>query len=160
MKLKFIINLGLLLISSAMVFSGLLIQFVYHMGHHGEIDADNLVLGINYFGWSDFHKISIVIVSILMIFHIILHWKWYKTIVKKDLLAKNKQVITLTIVFIIVAITGYIPWFIKITGGSGLARKFIIEIHDKLVFVLFLYLVLHVTKRFKWFMMTFNKLKK
>jgi hypothetical protein len=127
--------------------------------NHGEIDTNILVLGIGYFGWSDIHRISIVIVSILVILHIILDWKWYETIMKKKLLAKNKQVITLIVVFVIVALTGYVSWFVKIAGGSDLTRKSFIEIHDKLVFVLLVYLILHVIKRFKWFVITFNRLK-
>jgi hypothetical protein len=158
---SFLINLGLLLFGSAMIFSGLLIQISYHHGHHGEIDTSHLVLGLNYFNWSDFHKISIVLISIGMIFHIIWHWKWYKTVVqKKKLVVKNRQAIILTAIFILVAITGYISWFIKLSGGSDLSRKFFIEIHDKITWVLFLYLILHVRKRFKWFFTAFKKVKK
>jgi hypothetical protein len=158
---SFLINLGLLLFGLVMVFSGFLIQISYHMGHHGEIDINHLVLGLNYFNWSDIHKISIVFISSCMVFHIILHWKWYKAIVrKKKLVVKNQQAIILTIVFILVAVTGYISWFIKLSGGSELSSKFYIEIHDKITWVLFLYLILHVTKRFKWFFTTFEKVKK
>jgi hypothetical protein len=157
----FSINFGLLLFGSAMVFSGLLIQIIYHLGHHGGIDTNQLVLGLNYFNWSDHHKISIVLVSIGMIFHIIWHWKWYKAVIrKKKLVVKNQQAIILTIIFILVAFTGYISWFIKLSGGSDLNRKFFMEIHDKIVWVLFLYLIFHITKRFKWFFTAFEKVKK
>ena len=157
----FLNNLGLLLFGSAMVFSGLLIQISYHMGHHGEIDTNNLVLGLNYFNWSDIHKISIVLVSIGMIFHIIWHWKWYKAVVqKKKLVFRNQQAIILTIFFILVAITGYISWFIKLSGGPELSGKFYIEIHDKITWVLLVYLIFHVTKRFKWYFTTYKKVKK
>jgi hypothetical protein len=158
---NFLINLGLLLFGSAMVFSGLLLQLSYHMGHHGEIDTNNLVLGLNYFNWSDIHLISIFLVSIGMIFHIILHWKWYKTILqKKKLVVKNQQAIILTIIFILVAITGYISWFIKLRGGSDLNRNLFLEIHDKITWVLLVYLIFHVTKRFKWYFTTYKKVKK
>jgi len=158
---SFIINLGLLLFGSAMVFSGLLIQISYHMGHHGGVDTNHLVLGLNYFNWSDIHKISIVLVSISMVFHIILHWKWYKAVIrKKKLVVKNQQAIMLTIIFILVAITGYISWFIKLSGGSELSRKLFIEIHDKITLILLVYLVFHVSKRFKWYFTTYKKVKK
>ncbi|MBI4763616.1 MAG: DUF4405 domain-containing protein [Deltaproteobacteria bacterium] len=89
---SFLINLGLLLFGTAMVFSGILIQISYHMGHHGEIATTHLVLGLNYFNWSDLHKISIVLVSMGIVFHIIWHWKWYKTVMwKKKLVVKNQQ---------------------------------------------------------------------
>lgn len=152
-------NLGLLLTGFAMALSGFVIQFSYHMGHHGSIDKSNLSLGINYVGWSGIHKISIVIISFLAIAHIILHWKWYKTIVRKNLFGKNKLVITLTILFIIVAITGYIPWYKDLAGGQDATRKSFIEVHDKLTFILIVYLVIHVIRRMRWFITSFRKLK-
>jgi hypothetical protein len=159
--ISFSVNLGSLLFGSAMVFSGVLIQIGYHMGHDEGIDTSRLVFGLTYFSWSDIHKYSIVLVSIGMIFHIILHWKWYKAVVrKKKLVFRNQQAILLTIVFIIVAITGYIPWFIKLSGGSELSSRFYIEIHDKITWVLLGYLVFHVTKRFKWYFSAFEKVKK
>lgn len=154
-----IVNLGLLFVGLIMIFSGLLIQIKYHMGHHDTTDITNHVLGINYFGWSNIHKISIIFISIIIIFHIIQHWKWYKTIIKKKLFSKNRQVLILTLVFIIVAITGYIPWIIKLKGGDEIIQKTFIEIHDKLALILFVYLILHVTKRLKWYFITFKKLK-
>ena len=158
---SFSINLGLLLFGSVMVFSGILVQFGYHHGHHGEIDTSHLIMGLNYFNWADFHKISIVLVSIGMIFHIILHWKWYKSIVpNKKLVVKNQQAVILTMVFILVAMTGYISWFIKLSGGPELNRKFFMEIHDKITWVLLVYLIFHITKRFKWFFTAFKKIKK
>jgi hypothetical protein len=159
--LSFLINLGLILFGSAMVISGFLIQISYHMGHHGAIDTSHLVFGLNYFNWADFHKISIILVSLGMVFHIILHWKWYKAVIrKKKLVVKNQQAIMLTIIFILVAITGYSAWFIKLSGGSDISRKFFMEIHDKITWVLLLYLIFHVTKRFKWYFKTFEKVKK
>jgi hypothetical protein len=158
---SYFINLGLLLFGSAMVFSGLLIQQSYHMGHHGQIDTNHFVLGLNYFNWSDIHKISIVLVSIAMVFHIILHWEWYKAVVrKKKLVFKNQQAIILTIIFIFVAVSGYIPWLIKLSGGSELSHKAFIEIHDKITLVLLVYLIFHVTKRFTWYFTAFKKVRK
>jgi len=145
------INLALLFSGSLMAFSGLLIQIVYHMGNQGGVGTNNTTLGINYSGWSDIHKISIIFVSIFMIFHTILHWKWYKTILRKKRFDWNKQVITLSVVFILTAITGYIPWLIQLTGGLDITRKIFIEIHDKLALIFFVYLILHIVKRLKWF---------
>jgi hypothetical protein len=159
--ISFLIDLGLLFFGSALVFSGLLIQIGYHMGHHGPIVGNNLVLGLNYFNWSDFHKISTILVSIGMVFHILLHWKWYQTMVRrKKFVIKNQQAIILTILFVFVAITGYFSWFIKLGGGSDLSRRAFIEIHDKITLVFFVYLILHVKKRFKWILTTFKKVKK
>jgi hypothetical protein len=154
------INLVLFLVGLAMVFSGILLQLVYHMGHHGGIDTNHSVLGLNYFNWSDIHKYSILILSLALVFHVTLHWKWYKTVLKKKrLVLRNQQAIILTIVFLSVAISGYIPWFIKLGGGSELDRKALIEVHDKITWVLLIYLIFHVCKRFKWYFLTLKKLK-
>ena len=157
--MSLVTNFGLLLTGFAMVLSGFVIQFNYHMGHHGSIDKSNLVLGISYVGWSGIHKTSIAIISFFAIAHIILHWKWYKAIVRKNLFVKNKLVITLTILFIIVAITGYIPWCMDMVGGQYAIRKSFIEVHDKLTFILIVYLVIHVIKRMRWFIASFKKLR-
>ena len=121
------------------------------MGNHGNIAINKQVFGINYYGWSDIHKICIVILSFLMIFHIFLHWKWYNVVIKKKLIAKNIQVLTLSVIFILVAITGLIPWIIDLMIGDSMLRKTFIEIHDKLAIILSVYLILHVIKRLKCF---------
>jgi hypothetical protein len=151
-------NLGLLSAGAAMAFTGFLIQFRFHMGHHGRIDANAVVLGLDHSGWSSAHKISIVAVSVLAIVHIGLHWNWYQTVVRKNLFSKNKLAVTLTIVFVIAAITGYVPWLAGLAGGRDAIRKDFIEVHDKLALVLFGCLIVHVAKRADWFIHSFKKL--
>jgi 2-oxoglutarate ferredoxin oxidoreductase subunit delta len=155
----FIINIGLLLTGFLAVCSGFLIQFSYHMGHHGITDFNKTVLNINYSGWSNVQKIVILVLSLFMAFHIVRHWTWYKTIIKNDFILKNKQVFILSVIFIFVAITGYIPWIIDVTGNNEIARKSFIVIHDKLTILLFIFLILHVAKRLKWFKSTFKKIR-
>ena len=146
-----LINLGLLLAAAIMAFSGLLIQINYHMGNHGGIDTNNRALGIDYFGWAGIHKAAILTVSVLMVYHIVRHWKWYATIVRKGLVAKNKQTIILTMLFVVVAVTGYVPWAIDLAGGPSATRRGFVEIHDKLALTLLVLLVLHIAKRLKWY---------
>lgn len=155
---RFIINLALLIAGTLTVYTGLLLQVKYHMGNHGFIDMNNHVYGISYTGWSCIHKISIVVLSLFMILHFILHWKWYTTVIKKGLWTKNQQVLGLTFIFILVATTGFAPWFIDLTKGDDSLRKAFIEIHDKLALILAVYLILHITKRIKWFFNTFEKI--
>lgn len=88
-----------------------------------------------------------------------MHRKWYKAIIIKNLVAKNRLQILLSLVFILAAITGYIPWIIDLSGGSEIARKFFIEIHDKITIILFVLLTLHLTKKLKWYINAFDKLK-
>jgi ferredoxin len=155
---RLIINAGSFFSGFLAVFSGFLIQVSYHMGQHGTIDVNKMVLDVNYSGWTDIHKISILLLSVFMTFHIVQHWTWYKTVIKKKLIAKNKQVIILSTVFIFVAITGYIPWIIDLTINNQTTRKFFLEIHDKLTIILFVFLILHVTKRLRWFVTTINRI--
>jgi hypothetical protein len=157
---QFTINLGLLMLGIATVFSGMLIQVKYHMGNHGNIAINDFVIGINYQGWSVIHKISIVALSLLMICHIYLHWKWYKVVITKKLISKNQQVLILSLLFIVVAITGLTPWYIDLLNGNEMQRKAFIEIHDKLALILTIYLILHIIKRLRWFFTTLEKIKK
>ncbi len=156
---RFIINLGLLVFGIITAFSGMLIQIKYHMGNHGNISINDIVFGINYYGWSVVHKISIVVLSLFAIYHIYQHWKWYKVVLAKRLFAKNQQVLIFSFLFVLVAITGLTPWFIDLLKGDEMQRKSIIEIHDKLAILLTIYLILHIIRRMKWFFTAFEKMK-
>lgn len=155
--LRFSINSGLLITSVATMFTGLLIQINYHMGNHGNVAKTNSVMRMNYETWSDLHKITIVMLSVLMIFHIYRHWKWYKVVMQKKLFPKNSQVIILSILFILVSLTGFIPWFIYLSDGDLMVRKIFIEVHDKLAIFFSVYLMLHILKRIRWFYYDFNQ---
>lgn len=156
---RFIINLGLIVFGITTTFSGMLIQVKYHIGNHGNISINDFVFGINYNGWSVIHKISIVILSLLMFYHICKHWKWYKAVISKRLFSKNRQVLIFSVLFILVAITGLTPWFIDLLNGDEIQRKVFIEIHDKLAIFLSIFLVLHIIKRLKWYQTTFENIK-
>jgi len=156
---RLIINLGLLIFGIATAFSGWLIQIKYHMGNHGNIDINQAVMGINYQRWSVIHKISIVALSVVMICHVYLHWKWYKGVITKRLFSKNQQVLILSFIFAIVAITGLTPWFIDLLNGNQMHRKIFIEIHDKLTLLFTIYLILHIIKRLRWYFTTLAKIK-
>lgn len=136
----------------------MLIQVKYHIGNHGNIAINDFVFGINYNGWSVVHKISIVVLSLLMIYHIYQHWKWYRVVITKRLFAKNQQVLIFSLLFFLVAITGLTPWFIDLIKSDELQRKTFIEIHDKIAIILTIYLVLHIIKRLKWYITTFAKI--
>lgn len=168
---NFLVNILLLVSGLLMVFSGLSLQLGYHRGgpggqqvvahemqHHSMryeqvrgIDTSKIVSGLNYSSWSTIHKFAIVFFSLFIIYHIYAHWRWYKVVVAKHLIGKNIQVIVLSALFLLVAITGFIPWFIDLSGNSIILRILFIEIHDKLALVLIVFLMLHVGNRLKWF---------
>jgi hypothetical protein len=158
-KQAFIVNIGLLISGLAMSHSGFVIQLKYHMGHNSGVESDNSVFEIGYNNWTNIHKTSVIIISILMTYHFLMHWKWYKTVINKKLASGNKLQMILSIVFILAAITGYIPWIIHLSGGSDISRKFLIEVHDKITLLLFVLLTIHTTNRLKWFVTTLDKLK-
>jgi hypothetical protein len=144
-------NIGLIIVTITMILTGFVIQLEYHMDRLSPIVE---TWGFAYNNWSFFHKSSIVVFSFLMLFHIISHWKWYKIIVNKRLIAKNKQTIILSVIFILTAVTGYTAWFGGLTGGETssnamILRKTFIEIHDKLAIIFTIYIILHVIKRMK-----------
>ena len=177
---NFLINTLLIVFGLVMVLSGLVLQLGYHRGgpdvhqigvhevQHQSMryeqvrgfDTSKIVYGFNYPAWSTIHKFAIVFFSLLMIYHICAHWKWYMGVITKHLIRKNIQVITLSVLFLLVALTGFIPWFIDLLGNSIIVKIFFIEIHDKLALLLIVFLVLHIVKRAKWFAAVYEKLKK
>jgi hypothetical protein len=153
-------NLGLLLTAAAVSFSGSVIQLGYHMGHHGGIDMARRVCGLSYAGWSTTHKAAIVLLSVLVAVHVVHHWKWYTAVVRKRTYGKNKTATVLTILFVVTAVTGYIPWLVDWAAGSQAARKAFIEVHDKITWFLLVYFVLHAVQRFKWFLDALRRMRR
>jgi hypothetical protein len=131
----------------AMSISGLVILTKYHMGHEGLIITTDSFFTLDYFNWTLLHKVTVIAFFALTLLHIVLHWKWYKNTIRKKLFKKNLQVYTLSVLFILVAISGFVPWLIQICEGSENSRKVFLETHDKLGLLLFIYLIIHVVKR-------------
>jgi len=77
-------------------------------------------------------------------------WKWVKTVIDKHSIRKNIQVTTLSVLFLMVAITGLVPWLVDLLSSTSVLRLIFIEIHDKLALLLIIYLVLHIYRRKKW----------
>lgn len=175
---NFFINCLLVFTGLLMIFTGLTLQMAYHIGGQGshhteintlpaqtpqyeqmrEIDVTKTAMGFTYIQWSMMHKWVIVAFTLLMTYHVYAHWKWYKGVIRKQLIGKHFQVITFSFIFLFVAITGLLSWFISLGDGSGSLRLILIEIHDKLAIILTIYMVLHVIGRMKWFRQAFSKL--
>lgn len=138
----------------------MLLQIQYHIGNHGQIAINDTSLGIDYHGWTVVHKVAIVALTLFMMYHFYHHWTWYKTVITKKRFVKNQQVLVFSLLFLCVAMTGLMPWFIHLFSGDEVQRKGLIEVHDKLAILLSIYLVLHITKRLKWYMSAFKKQQK
>ncbi|BDX39113.1 hypothetical protein CYCD_24680 [Tenuifilaceae bacterium CYCD] len=167
----FVVNNLLIITGAATIVSGFVLQLGFHIGNtnrHYEhntpdveplIDTSSTVWGIDYATWSAIHKVVIVLLLFLMVYHIAIHWKWYRGVLARHLVRKNQQVIVLSFLFILVALTGLIPWFIDLLGNRNFLRLILIEIHDKISILLIIYLILHVVKRAKWFLSTLGKVR-
>lgn len=174
LRSRFWINNGSLVSGALTVISGLVLQLGFHFGHGRQMhepgrEANNEqmrgfasapdVWGFSYSEWSVFHKYAIVLFALIMIIHIYLHMNWYKAIFSGKAWSKNRQTIILSVLFILTAFSGLIPWLVDLLAGSGNTRLGLIEIHDKLALLLVVFLFLHVAKRQKWYSSTFSKLK-
>lgn len=177
---NFLINNLLLVCGLVMILSGLTLQVGFHMSgphdHHTDshevqfhsmqyeqlrqIDTNKIVYGFNYNAWSTIHKFAIVFISYFIIYHTYIHWKWYERVITKHLIKKNRQVLILSVLFILVAVTGFVSWFIDLSGNASMMHIILIEIHDKLALFLIFFIVLHIIKRAKWFSTAYVKLKR
>ncbi|MBI2418309.1 MAG: 4Fe-4S dicluster domain-containing protein [Ignavibacteriales bacterium] len=175
---NFVINNVLLFTGLMVILSGLVLQIGFHM-HTGRQFTDHdiqtqeitheLLNGINtnqqvwnlgYSGWSNMHKILIVFFSLLMGYHIFVHWKWYKGVITKHHIGKNRLVMILTVLFLLVFLTGLIAWFIDLASCAVILRKQFIEIHDKITLIFIVFLILHLIKKAGWFTAAFARLRK
>lgn len=175
---NFIITNLLLFLGVAVILSGLILQLGFHIGgdeenhkdahivssqplqyeHLRATNTNKTVYGLYYHDWSTTHKLAITFFSFLMVYHMYAHYKWYRSVIYKNLIRKNIQVVTLTCLLLLTAVTGLVPWFIDLSGSTSILRWVFIEIHDKFALILIVYLVLHVIGRYTWFSKTYSML--
>ncbi|MFH1452817.1 MAG: DUF4405 domain-containing protein [Armatimonadota bacterium] len=114
-NLNFIIN-ALLTLSLALTAGiGVLLKYfreIYKATAHGA-GLNITFLGMNRYRWGKIHFILSIIFIILLLIHIILHWKWIAT-TYKDMI-KSKAVRTVIgIIFIITTLLAFLfPFIIK-----------------------------------------------
>lgn len=149
--LTLVTNAGLLLAGSVLLGSGLLLQAVYHVGR-GRLDKHAQAIGMDYWAWSDIHVAAMLVMSVLVATHVTLHWRWYVTVIQRRVFAKYRLVLTLTLVFLVAAITGYASWLVRLSGGAELTRRAVVEVHDKIALVLGIYLGIHTWRNLAWFL--------
>lgn len=56
--------------------------------------------------WAVFHGLGSVLLLVAIIFHVTTHWGWYKGIIKKGIGRKSKVTAVLSIVFLLLSVTG------------------------------------------------------
>lgn len=138
-------NVSLLVFGLIMTTSGLYIQLHYHL-------QESNVLGLRQ--WTFIHKWSALIFMLIVISHILLHIKWFKLVLKKQLFRKNRITIILTISMIIVSILGFAPWLLTLFPTQFDLRHTLIEIHDKIGVAFIVILICHIVKRWRWYIIS------
>ncbi len=134
-----LINVGLLPIGLIVSISGLFIQIHYHIQNSSSI---------GYNTWANIHKWASLLFTILIVFHIILHAKWYNNVIEKHLIKKNKITLYLTAITLVAALLG----FAACIATDFDTRHVLIEIHDKTAMLFFVLLLIHVLKKCKWYL--------
>lgn len=83
---------------------------------------------------------------VLMLFHVIHHWKWFKRMFSYKHFVKNKLLCVTVAVFVLMAFSGIALWTKIIPPGFMNFR----EIHEITGQVLLVLLLIHVFQRIKW----------
>jgi hypothetical protein len=144
-----LINLALFFSGFFMSLSGLILQITYHLGRRKFQNPSFQYWGANYWNWSNMHKISVCLFLAALACHFYKNWKWYKAVLMKRLFAKNRQTLALSIVFVLVSISGIIPWIVSGINPESISRNALVEIHDKIALIFFVYMCIHVIRRRK-----------
>ena len=92
--------------------------------------------------WSLAHVISAVLWLGFGIYHIYRHWAWYKTLFKKTAAHKSKVTLLLSIVFLIIVVTGILLLAV-VNGPNSLIGKW----HFWLGIVLIILSLTHIVTR-------------
>lgn len=144
----FIVNTALLTLGTAMSISGLIIQCHYHLQKSSK---ESIVFILNRVEWNAIHVWTSVFFLFVALYHVWVHRKWYENVLGRNLLAKHRPTIILTVLTLLVVVSGLAPLFILYFGGNSILRFLIIEIHDKIAIIFFIVAFRHTTKRFKWY---------
>lgn len=142
------VNTALLVVGATTSISGLIIQCHYHLLKSANESA---FWGLNRSEWNAIHVWTSLFFFLITIYHLSAHRKWYENVFKQRILAKHRPTILLTVLMIIVTLSGLMPLFIQCLDGNSIARSSIIEIHDKIAILFLIVVFRHTIKRFKWY---------
>lgn len=94
-----------------------------------------------WYNWAVFHVLICFLFFVAAIFHITTHWGWYKGIIKNGLGKKSKITVVLSVVFLLVSVTGII-----LLGVNG-ENSDIGLLHYKIGIALIILSIGHILKR-------------
>lgn len=92
--------------------------------------------------WAVFHVIASLLFLIVVLFHIITHWNWYKGVIGRGVGRKSKITLLLSVIFAFVAITGAI--LLNVKGANSSIGLW----HYKIGILTSVFSIGHIIKRF------------
>lgn len=131
MKRIFVIDWILIVVFIVSTISG----FGLHVAGHGN---DHEV----WHNWAVFHIAGSVLFLVAIVFHLEVHWGWYKGITKKGIGRKSKVTVVLSTVFLLLSVTGII-----LLGVNG-ANSPLGLCHYKTGIIMTVIAIGHIIKRF------------
>lgn len=105
LKTNIVIDILMLVSFAVMSFSG----FVLHM-RRVLFTGQSPFMGMSRHTWSDIHLWSAIVVLVLLVLHIVLHWKAVDAFFKKSIENTTLRYIVYALLVVVVLIT-IIPWF-------------------------------------------------
>lgn len=151
--INYSVDLCILVLFAVLAVSGMVLQVVYHIGDHG---TDFIVVSLDQNGWLFIHKTLSILSCFGIGLHIQLHFINFRAEVCKGLLIKRsffKQAsYYFFLAYSICGILGLVSWAFNnsIVGNHPNLQHTLVEIHDKISFVLILLFALHLKNGMGW----------
>lgn len=103
----FFVDLSLIPIFILLTYSGVMLHTASHIANHAEWEY-----------WAEYHTIAGIISLIAGWLHVKAHWSWYKGLFKKGIGKKSKVTVIVSVLFLVLIITGLIL-ILFINGGNS-----------------------------------------
>ncbi len=131
MKKIYVVDWLLIPFSILSIFSG----FKLHIAGHGNIHEI-------WHNWNVFHVMTSVLFLVFAIFHIIMHWGWYISLMRNGIGRKSKMTVILSLIVMLVTVTGFILLFCVDGSNSEIGLW-----HYKIGIVVSIISIIHIIKR-------------
>lgn len=139
MKRIFVIDWILIVVFIVSAISG----FGLHVAGHGSSHEI-------WHNWAVFHILGSILFLIAVILHVATHLKWYKGIIKKGIGRKSKVTAILSVIFLLLSVTG-----LALLGING-ANSLLGLLHYKIGVITIVIALGHVIKRLPVFRKSLN----
>lgn len=139
MKRIFVIDWILIVVFIVSAISG----FGLHVAGHGSSHEI-------WHNWAVFHVLGSILFLIAVIFHVAMHLEWYKGIIKKRIGSKSKVTAVLSVIFLLLSVTGLA--LLGINGANSLLGLW----HYKIGVITIVIALGHVIKRLPVFRKSLN----